>query len=157
MKYMSPSRPRPPEVVVDTDIVISGAGAFARPISPTEPIETTLLRRWLIGEWTWITSDPLLSEYQELLLRRGAPEPRVRRIISEIRARSRMVVPRTVKVSLPDPGDAHVIGTSLAGGGPILTRNVTDYPATLVTTVSPEQMSEVIDRYTSDPMYRRRR
>lgn len=28
---MSPSRPKPPEFVIDTDIVVAGAGAFARP------------------------------------------------------------------------------------------------------------------------------
>ena len=74
---MSPSRPKPPEAVGDTDILVSGAGAFVRPASLSEPIETELLRRWLNEDWVWETSEPLLAEYEEILLRGGAPLARV--------------------------------------------------------------------------------
>jgi hypothetical protein len=58
---MSPSRPSPPEAVVDTDVLISGAGAFARPALPPEPTETALVRRWLDQSWIWVVSGPLLA------------------------------------------------------------------------------------------------
>jgi hypothetical protein len=58
---MSPSRPKPPEAVGDTDILVSGAGAFVCPAS-------LLLRRWLNEDWIWVTSEPLLAKYEEILL-----------------------------------------------------------------------------------------
>jgi hypothetical protein len=80
-----------------------------------------------------------LAEYTALLIERGAPEPRVLRAIATIRDRARIVIARPVTQALPDPEDAHVIGTALAGGSPIVTRNVRHYPADLVTALTPEQ------------------
>lgn len=154
---MSPSRPKPPEFVIDTDIVVAGAGAFARPTLPSEPLETRLLRRWMDNQWKWVASEELLAEYTTLLIERGAPEPRVLRAIASIRNRARIVIPRPVTQALPDPGDAHGIGTALAGGSPIVTRNVRHYPADLVTALTPEQMKEHIQEYLRHPMVRRRR
>jgi PIN domain-containing protein len=154
---MSPSRPKPPEFVIDTDIVVAGAGAFARPAMPEEPIETQLLRGWMARQWRWVASEELVAEYAALLIERGAPEPRVFRAIGAIRDRARIVVPRPVTQSLPDPGDAHVIGTVLAGGVPIATRNVRHYPTGRVTVLSPQQMEERVQEYLRHPMVRQRR
>ena len=156
-RFMSPSRPKPPDFVVDTDIVVAGAGAFARPALPSEPIETQLLRQWMDGQWNWVTSAELLAEYQALLIQRGAPERRVLRAITRIRERARLVLPRPVTIGLPDPGDAHVIGTALAGRSPIVTRNVRHYPADLVTALTPDQAEERIQEYLRHPLVRRRR
>jgi predicted nucleic acid-binding protein len=153
---MSPSRPKPPEAVGDTDILVSGAGAFVRPASLSEPTETELLRRWLNEDWVWVTSEPLLAEYEEILLRGGAPLARVQRILAQIKDRARIVTPHPVATPLRDPGDAAVIGTARASGAPIVTRNVNDYPASLVTVCTPEEMIARIEAYLKDPMYRRR-
>lgn len=154
---MSPSRPKPPEFVIDTDIVVAGAGAFAHPALPQEPLETQILRRWIGGEWRWVVSEQLLAEYAALLIERGAPEPRVLRAIATIRERARIVVARPVTQPLPDPGDAHVIGTALAAGVPIVTRNVRHYPADLINVLTPEQMEEHVQEYLRHPMVRRTR
>lgn len=154
---MSPSRPSPPKAVVDTDVLVSGAGAFARPAAPNEPIETTLLRCWMDKQWIWIASAPLLAEYQEILLRRDVPQSRVGYILTEIGKRAKVVSPRRVSGSIPDPEDAHVIGTALESGAPILTRNTGHYPSGLVAAITPEQMMDRIRDYLSHPMYRPRR
>jgi predicted nucleic acid-binding protein len=143
--------------VVDTDIVVAGAGAFARPAVPSEPVETQLVRRWMAGQWRWVTSEELLTEYVALLIERGAPESRVYRVINKIGERARIVVPRSVPQSLPDPDDAHVIGTARAAGAPIVTRNTRHYPAGLVTVITPQQMEERIREYLKHPMSRRRK
>ncbi len=154
---MSPSLPRPPEFVIDTDVVVAGAGAFARPPASAEPLETRLLRRWQDDEWTWVTSDELLAEYEAVLLEHGAPEARVRRTIARIRSRARLVVPRTVSRPLSDPADAHVIGTVLAAGVPLVTRNTADYPAGMITVLTPTEMEARVQTFLSHPMRRRRR
>ena len=98
----------------------------------------------------------LLAEYEEILLRGGAPLARVQRILTQIKKRARIVPPHAVATPLRDPGGAAVIGTARASGAPILTRNVSDYPASLVTVCTPEEMMGRIEAYLNDPMYRRR-
>lgn len=153
---MSPSRPRPPEFVLDTDVVVAGAGAFARQAVPSEPVEAQLLRRWTQDEWRWVSSADLLAEYEAVLLEHGAPVTRVRRVIARIRARARLVVPRRVTVRLRDPDDAHVIGTVLAGAVPLVTRNIRDYPTDLITVLTPDQMMAQIEAFLRHPMRPRR-
>ena len=113
---MSPSRPKPPAYTVDTDVVVAGFRGFRQPPSPLEPIEASLFRKWLRGEWTWVTSEELLDEYRDVLLARGARPVRVNRFVEMVAEHARMVVPRRVSGPLPDPDDAHVIGTARASG-----------------------------------------
>lgn len=110
----------------------------------------------MAGQWRWVASEELLAEYAALLIERGAPEPRVLRAIAVIRERARIIVARPVTQGLPDPADAHVIGTARGGGAPIVTRNVRHYPAGLVTVLTPQQMEARIQEYLKHPMLRRR-
>jgi len=109
------------------------------------------------NQWKWVASDELLTEYTALLIQRGAPEPRVLRAIAAIRDRARIVIARSVTQALPDQGDARVIGTALAGGAPVVTRNVRHYPADVMTALTPEQMEDRVQEYLHHPMTRRRR
>ena len=153
---MSPSRPKPPAYTVDTDVVIGGVRAFQQPPVPSEPVEASLLRRWLRGEWQWIVSAEMLDEYRNVLLTRGARPSRVARLIVLVSQHSRVVGARRVRATLPDPDDEHVIGTARAAGCAVLTRNVAHFPASLVRSVTPEQAMAEIDVYLRHPMRRRR-
>ena len=152
---MSPFRPKPPEFVIDTDVVIAGAAAFRdQPPQPqeNEPLETQLVRRWLDGHWRWVTSEELLEEHQEILIRRGAPERRARGYVQFIRESARVVVPRAVKEPLRDPDDSHVIGTVRAAGAPLVTRNVEDYLGRRPRVLTPEETVREVDSYLRHPM-----
>jgi predicted nucleic acid-binding protein len=142
---------------VDTDVVVAGIRAFRQPPIPSEPIEAALFRKWLRGEWTWVVSEELLDEYREVLLTRGARSVRVNRFVEVVAKHARMVVPRQLRAPLPDPDDAHVIGTARASGTAVLTRNVTDFPPSLVRAISPEDALKEIETYLHHPMVRRRR
>lgn len=154
---MSPYRPRPPAFVVDTDVVVAGVAAFRRVRRPDEPFEAALLRRWRQGEWRWVTSEPLLEEYRDVLIARGARAEKTERIAALIRKHARLVEPRRIAEPLRDPDDAHVIGTARAAGAPVVTRNVAHYPAHLVKCFTPADAWVQVDAYLKHPMTRRPR
>lgn len=154
---MSPSRPRSPAFIVDTDVLVAGAAAFRRAREPDEPFEAALLRRWRKGEWRWVTSEPLLTEYRDVLILRGAKAEKAERIVDLIRTHARLVEPKPIAEPLPDPDDAHVIGTARAAGAPVVTRNVVHYPAHLVKCLTPADAWVQVDAYLKHPMTRQPR
>lgn len=153
---MSPSRPKPPEYTVDTDVLVAGVRAFQLPPAASDPPEAVLLQRWLRREWNWAASTELLDEYQYTVLVRGASPGRVERIIELVSQNVRLVVPRPVPEVLPDPDDAHVIGTARAAGTAVLTRNIEHFPASVIRSVTPQQAMAEIDAYMRHPMRGRR-
>lgn len=138
-------------------MVVAGFRAFRQPPGPFEPVEAALLRKWLRGEWVWVFSEELLDEYREVLLARGVRTNRVNRFIELVAEHASIVVPRQVTAPLPDPGDAHVIGTARASGTSVLTRNVADFPPSVVRAVTPEGALKEIETHLRHPMVRRRR
>jgi hypothetical protein len=152
---VSPYLPRPPEFVLDTDIVVAGAVGFSRqPLLVVAP-ETRIIKHWLGGEWKWATSEELLAEHEDVLIRRGASDEKAHRIVEMIREGARMVVPKPYEAPLPDPGDRHVVATVRTAGVPLCSRNVQHYPESVIRVYTPEEMLVEIDRYLQHPMVRR--
>ena len=104
-----------------------------------------------------MVSEDMLDEYREVLLARGARSVRVNRFVELVAEHARIVVPRRVTGPLPDPDDAHVIGTARASGTAVLTRNTADFPPSRVRAISPEGALQEIETYLHHPMVRRRR
>lgn len=152
---MSPYRPKPPEFVLDTDVVIAGAAGFSgRPSSSSfapVPLEARILERWLVGQWQWVTSEDLLQEHEDILIIRGAPAARVSKVLDLIRRNARIVIPKLVVDPISDPKDAHVIGTVRAAGVPLVTRNAKDY-SSLPQVLAPQEMVDEIEVYLRHPM-----
>lgn len=113
------------KIVLDTNVLVSG---MLQPFGPSGQI----VRLVASGELTLSYDSRILTEYQEVLLRKKFsfdPE-RVGALLEEIRAGGFPVAAGPLAVRLPDPDDEVFLEVALAGEVQCLvTGNTKDYPA----------------------------
>jgi predicted nucleic acid-binding protein len=65
--------------VLDTNVVLA-AKRSAHPQSPNAEI----IERWKAGEFVWLVSDDVVTEYAEKLLEKGIPPLKVERLVADL-------------------------------------------------------------------------
>ena len=140
---------KPPVIVLDTNVIVS-ALITGQPHSPT----CLILDGMLAGQFTFLLSTEILSEYRRVLLRpkiqklHGLDEGEVDAILTEIVVNG--VMRETLKVSrrAPEKGDDHLWalisiqpGTMLVTGDKLLIEN----PPDSATVLSPREFIELIE------------
>lgn len=118
--------------VLDTNVHVSG-------LLLPQSIPGRILRAWRDGQFTIVTSEPLLVElarvlnYPKIQRRIGWQAEVVDRYISLLRFRTEVVVPdlRRIEVSVPvrDRDDEMVLGTYLASGADLIISGDQDFLA----------------------------
>ena len=112
-------------VVLDTNVIVSGHLKEGRP-------ESTVLQLFYGGRIDLLVSNPILTEYEEVLRRPkfGFSPPHIDRFLQRIRSAARHVTP-SVKVAVcKDPDDDRFLECALAGhADTLVTGNKRHFPA----------------------------
>lgn len=65
--------------VLDTNVVLA-ANRSTHPLSPNAEIVT----RWMAGEFVWLVSDDVVTEYAQKLLEKGIDSLKVERFVADL-------------------------------------------------------------------------
>lgn len=101
------------KAVLDTNVVLA-----ARKAKTTNSPNAEIISRWEIGEFDWLVSAGILSEYLEKLLEHGYPMDKAKRFVNLV-ARLGEMVPISffhVRHYPPDDDDTVFLLTALNGG-----------------------------------------
>lgn len=118
-------------VVVDTSVVVRAAKAFRQQPPVPNTSELKLVLAWRDGPavFTWLYSQPILTEYREILQRLKVPRDATGRFINLL-SEAGEEIPETVQGAFsPDPKDDPFYHCALGGDADyIITDNVRDFP-----------------------------
>ena len=130
-------------VVADTNVIVSGL------LNPYG-IPAEILRLLLAGELIPIYDARIISEYREVLYR---PKFKfniesINVLVKEIEVIGSLVLPVSIKSSLPDPDDNIFLEAAIAGDAKIIiTGNKSHFPKKLCSGINVFSPSEFIDFY----------
>ena len=130
-------------VVADTNVIVSGL------LNPYG-IPAEILRLLLAGELIPVYDSRIISEYREVLYR---PKFKfniesINVLVKEIEEIGSLVLPVSIKSSLPDPDDNIFLEAAIAGDAKIIiTGNKSHFPKKLFSGIHVFSPSELIDFY----------
>jgi predicted nucleic acid-binding protein len=121
--------------VVDTSVVIAGAGALRSASLHPQTESGAFLLRWIEqGNFQWLYTEEILNEYKETLKRFHARPEIIGRFINLIREEGVSVRIRKSASISPDPGDDPFCTCAELGNASFLvTLNLRDFPQEKVT------------------------
>lgn len=115
---------------MDTSVLIAGISGFREPFVSGRNPSADLLRRWAeTGNFVWLVTEEILSEYKEILKRLGVRPSLIGRVVNLIRKRAEWVTVRWTFEISPDPEDDKFCLCAESGRADfIVTLNRRDFP-----------------------------
>jgi predicted nucleic acid-binding protein len=110
-------------------VLVAGVAGFKRVRPPANP-SAQFLRRWLERDtFLWLTSEDVLAEYREVLLRLGVRHHLIGRVLNLLAQEAEFIDTPSAADESPDPGDAPFWACATTGRADfIVTLNPKDFP-----------------------------